>query len=497
LLPLLFLLLAPTARAATPLRVLVQGQSNAGNYAATFAVDDAAARVTTPAPNGLFSTAYRVLYAEGAMLNGATNVLLNDFPCADAQCTGTQCSGENRTAAGHPDLDPNDGDGTCSCDCGAAQGTSATEAASAWPALAAWWMAERGGPVRMITAALGGSCLVRDDGSHAGEPLWSPRERVAGVWADVDCATRDNGSVLDQRGDLLCASHRAAGDAGGAPHVVVFLQGECERDGFAVYGELSGAAAYAAALRDLVDRNWEALGVPTVIAPISSRATPGPTYSGSEGQTPYEPGTPAFQVRAAQLDVIATHPHACRGPSLDDLEHEADGVHVRAVDVLGRRWAAAIEACLAGAAYDGGARVPRCGDETLDAALGELCDDGNAVASDGCDAICRRGACDDGLDNDADGFADFPSDPGCREVASTETPACQNGLDDDGQPGVDFDGGASARGGVAVAEPDPQCATPWARAERRSCGIGAELAIGSLLASGARRARHSARRLPS
>jgi cysteine-rich repeat protein len=369
------------------------------------------------------------------------------------------------------------------------QTTLSTEAASAWPAMAAAWTAQTGAEVKLITAALGSSCLVRNDGSPAGEPLWSPRELVGNQWRDVDCATRDNGSVLDQRGDLLCASHRAAADSGLLPDVVLFLQGECERNGADVYEGHSGAAAYAAALHDLVDRNWAVLGVKTVVAPISLRATPGPTYPGSSSNTPYGPGSAVFEIHQAQLGVIASNPRACRGPSLDDLELEADGVHVRGVDALGRRWAEAIAACLAGQPYGGGARVPRCGDETLDVQDGELCDDGNAIATDGCDVVCRDGSCDDGLDNDADGFADFPSDPGCRDTASFEMPACQNGRNDDRKPGVDFDGGASALG-VAIDAPDPQCTVPYRNAERAPCGLGAEL----VLALAALRLRQRTRR---
>jgi hypothetical protein len=48
----------------------------------------------------------------------------------------------------------------------------------------------------------------------------------------------------------------------------------------------------------------------------------------------------------------------------------------------------------------------------------------------------RPSSCDDGRDNDGDGLADWPSDPGCAAVADTSEldPAliCDNGLDDDG-----------------------------------------------------------------
>ena len=56
--------------------------------------------------------------------------------------------------------------------------------------------------------------------------------------------------------------------------------------------------------------------------------------------------------------------------------------------------------------------------------------------------------CDDGIDNDLDGFIDFPSDLGCASsTSSVEDPACNNGLDDDLDGQVDF-------------ADDPGCADP-------------------------------------
>ncbi|RIL06855.1 MAG: hypothetical protein DCC71_05145 [Proteobacteria bacterium] len=80
-------------------------------------------------------------------------------------------------------------------------------------------------------------------------------------------------------------------------------------------------------------------------------------------------------------------------------------------------------------------------------------------------------ACQNGLDDDGDGAADFAADPGCRSAASTlENPRCDDGLDNDGDGGIDWDGGAP--GGT----PDADCAAAWAGQESPStCGIGAEL----------------------
>ncbi len=92
--------------------------------------------------------------------------------------------------------------------------------------------------------------------------------------------------------------------------------------------------------------------------------------------------------------------------------------------------------------------------------------------------------CGDGVDNDGDGFVDFPADPGCASgSAVTESPECQDGIDNDGQLGTDFDGGESVLG-VGNGDPngaDPQCASATGTAEAGGggvgCGLGPELAL--------------------
>jgi hypothetical protein len=99
--------------------------------------------------------------------------------------------------------------------------------------------------------------------------------------------------------------------------------------------------------------------------------------------------------------------------------------------------------------------------------------------------ITTRPACSDGIDDDGDGFVDYPADPGCFDAASTsESPACQDGLDNDGDGGIDFDGGAAANHGIALGPPDPQCNKPYRTLETPNpCGLGAELvAVVPLLA---------------
>jgi hypothetical protein len=111
-------------------------------------------------------------------------------------------------------------------------------------------------------------------------------------------------------------------------------------------------------------------------------------------------------------------------------------------------------------------------------------------------ALVPYAACANGRDDDADGFADWPADPGCRDADwATEAPACQDGRDNDGQIGIDFDGGAAANGGVALDVPDPQCTAPWRTERRSACGLGAELVI--LAGLSLRRADRTSRRTRS
>jgi hypothetical protein len=88
-------------------------------------------------------------------------------------------------------------------------------------------------------------------------------------------------------------------------------------------------------------------------------------------------------------------------------------------------------------------------------------------------------ACANSLDDDGDGWTDFPSDPACASATATRERAhCQDGLDNDGDGLVDFDGGASVNDGIPIAAADAECVgKPWRTAETRvACGLGAELA---------------------
>jgi hypothetical protein len=106
--------------------------------------------------------------------------------------------------------------------------------------------------------------------------------------------------------------------------------------------------------------------------------------------------------------------------------------------------------------------------------------------------------CDDTLDNDGDGYVDYPDDPACRTLEwAREDARCQDGLDNDGGPGTDFDGGASilGPGGADPAGPDPQCeGRPWRNREGKGCGMGVELALGLVALGALRRLRTGRRR---
>ncbi|MCP5056075.1 MAG: S8 family serine peptidase [bacterium] len=95
------------------------------------------------------------------------------------------------------------------------------------------------------------------------------------------------------------------------------------------------------------------------------------------------------------------------------------------------------------------------------------------------------GECFNGLDDDVDGFADYPSDPGCLTGFWPEDPACQDGIDNDGDGRIDFTG----------ASPDPGCASDFDTSETNpgsSCGVGFELVLVLPLILAARRRRASA-----
>jgi hypothetical protein len=84
--------------------------------------------------------------------------------------------------------------------------------------------------------------------------------------------------------------------------------------------------------------------------------------------------------------------------------------------------------------------------------------------------------CDDDIDNDRDGLTDYPADPGCKDgLYNLEAPQCNDGLDNDADGRVDL--------------ADPNCTAAWRNSEKRTCGLGFELAPVALLLQLARRRR--------
>lgn len=94
-----------------------------------------------------------------------------------------------------------------------------------------------------------------------------------------------------------------------------------------------------------------------------------------------------------------------------------------------------------------------------------------------------RFACDDGVDDDGDGSIDA-DDPGCpRPDAAPEDPQCDNGIDDDGDGVADW--------------LDPKCQPDWPYWEATPmCGVGAELALLLPLGAAWRRRAYSFSKRP-
>jgi hypothetical protein len=74
---------------------------------------------------------------------------------------------------------------------------------------------------------------------------------------------------------------------------------------------------------------------------------------------------------------------------------------------------------------------------TLDGVTGAA----SKIAAGATHTLAIRTQCSDGLDDDGDGLADYPADPGCFSIqddVEVDPAACGNGLDDDGDGRIDF-----------------------------------------------------------
>ena len=94
--------------------------------------------------------------------------------------------------------------------------------------------------------------------------------------------------------------------------------------------------------------------------------------------------------------------------------------------------------------------VSYCGDTVLDAAEGEVCDDGDAsTGGDGCSASCQdENECGDGTDNCSDNAA-------CTNTVGSFTCVCNDGFSGDGITCDDID---ECTSGVASCDADATCA---------------------------------------
>lgn len=107
---------------------------------------------------------------------------------------------------------------------------------------------------------------------------------------------------------------------------------------------------------------------------------------------------------------------------------------------------------------------------------------GRLLAASGGDGVFFVPACANEVDDDGDGLADHPADPGCASpLADLESPQCDDDLDNDGDGATDWDGGP------ASGAPDPQCTTPSRNREGSACGMGGEVVLLLWLLAGARR----------
>jgi hypothetical protein len=301
---------------------VLAGQSNMAGQSTQFE-NWKLGHVTSPAPNGLRSLAFRARTD-----NVWTNA--NEFPCDDAECWGTACEypGPNRTVEGHPQF-VDVGAGTCRCSCGVHYPADWTNAdasrGSAWPTFAQLWM-ERGRQALFVSTALGGQCLVGS--SPYPQPTWDPDA------ADCDAirpyAYGELALPPTQPGELYCRMLQAVETSDAQPlRAVLLLMGECDATAGIDY------VTYKAALEHFADKVWNALGVPVIAAPISRHTRPGDACL---------PHPQLDTIAQATIDAANEHPHILPGPNSDDLLIENDCVHIHDVITLGQRWYKAVMA---------------------------------------------------------------------------------------------------------------------------------------------------------
>jgi hypothetical protein len=208
-------------------------------------------------------------------------------------------------------------------------------------------------------------------------------------------------------------------------------------------------------------------GVQQIIAPMTTGDTSTATndvtascgYYDDGGDLWYRIDVPAL----TSLDVTATADgggYYDYPPMLDLYDSSCGGTSLQCDDYYGELSLTAVDAgtyYILAKAYDdyeegaftlnvagkiqGGARcdgvLAQAG--ALSCGAGFACKDASAGTK-----TCQPALCGDGLDNDSDGIADYPGDPGCDSIADdTEqdpatAPVCSNDTDDDGDGLTDY-----------------------------------------------------------
>ena len=159
-------------------------------------------------------------------------------------------------------------------------------------------------------------------------------------------------------------------------------------------------------------------------------------------------------------------PLACRDPNTMSLTNLAAGTYYYTIDGYSSGSGAFTLAVSGVIANNGSCEGPLAQSGALVCNTGFACK--GAVGA----RTCARAACNDGLDNDADGIADYPNDPGCASVndddesdtcpGGADCPVCSDGIDNDGDGMIDYpdDQACSAASGTSEACQSTEPITP-------------------------------------
>jgi hypothetical protein len=218
-----------------------------------------------------------------------------------------------------------------------------------------------------------------------------------------------------------------------------------------------GAAEYAAVVADI-----ESAGVATVV-PITSScgygSPPGrtpPALTANLTMSPDAAVTATFTATSLRVRVGGT----ATGPwDADFWCHCPAGTcgtpDASTTGEIGTEWFPPIGLCDAAYQMGVGTRNPRV----------TVRREGNTRTSSRAVTLCAP-ACGNGRDDDRDGLADFPADPGCADAADRDEISsalrCDDGVDNDGDGYTDFPA-------------DPQCLSAEHKESRPACGLGVEL----------------------